>query len=220
MSDYDGAPEPHLQATFLGDFESVFDRRNDRPPSAGPGVESGVDPTLRAPLELAALRDHDGELGLGVCAGRDVLDLVDDHHGGRVEDLAEDDLGNTGVASRGVGAYFRDSGWPRVFSVEPVAFAAGDEELGAVRVRAGVGHREEARAGVAEVKVLVRERLSVDRDAPRAVALEDVAALDHELLDHSVERRLQVARLGTREPPSTGRGSARDAEGAPVASRA
>ena len=78
---------------------------------------------------------------------------MDDHHGGGVEDLAEYD----------------------VLAVEPIALSAGDEELRTVGVWTRVGHGEQPRSGVAQVEVLVGEGLAVDRDAPRAVALEEVA---------------------------------------------
>ena len=47
--------------------------------------------------------------------------------------------------------------------------------LGAVRARAGVGHREHAGARVAELEVLVGELLAVDGLAARAVVLAEVA---------------------------------------------
>ena len=43
-----------------------------------------------------------------------------------------------------------------------------------------------------QVEVLVRERLAVDRDAARPVPFENVAPLDHELLDDAVEGRLEI----------------------------
>jgi len=44
-----------------------------------------------------------------------------------------------------------------------------------------------------QIKVLVRERLAIYTDTSRAVPLENVAALDHELLDDPVEGRLEIA---------------------------
>ena len=97
---------------------------------------------------------------------------------------------------------------------------SGDEELGAVGVRAGVRHGKDALLGVLELEVLVGELLTIDYSAPSlsdnrpaaqrerglaegtglhtglatgAVALGEVAALDHELLDDTVERRSLVA---------------------------
>lgn len=44
-----------------------------------------------------------------------------------------------------------------------------------------------------QLKILVRELLAIDRLAARAIARRKVAALDHELLDDSVERGTLVA---------------------------
>mmetsp|Transcript_23541 Transcript_23541/g.47740 ORF Transcript_23541/g.47740 Transcript_23541/m.47740 type:complete len:211 (-) Transcript_23541:702-1334(-) len=62
-----------------------------------------------------------------------------------------------------------------------------DEELTAVGARAGVGHGKEARSRVLHLEVLVRKLLSVDGLAAGAVALCEVSALDHEILDDAME---------------------------------
>src|SRR5689334_13759289 len=49
-----------------------------------------------------------------------------------------------------------------VLAVEPRGDDGGDEELGAVGVGSGVGHREEEGAVVAELEVLVGELVAVD----------------------------------------------------------
>jgi hypothetical protein len=49
-----------------------------------------------------------------------------------------------------------------VLAVEPRGDDGGDEELGAVGVGSGVGHREEVGAVVAELEVLVGELVAVD----------------------------------------------------------
>lgn len=67
-------------------------------------------------LQLAALHDLDGVLGLVAGALGDVLDLVDNVVA--LEDLAEHD----------------------VLAIQPRGDGGGDEELGAVGVLAGVGH--------------------------------------------------------------------------------
>lgn len=60
----------------------------------------------------------------------------------------------------------------------------GDEELTAVGVGPGVGHGQETRGGVLVRERLVRERrVVVDGRRPRAVRVEEVAALRHEVLD-------------------------------------
>src|SRR5829696_2837685 len=71
----------------------------------------------------------------------------------------------------------------RVLAVEPGRGVLGDdEELGAVRVRAGVGHGQRAADDLVIVE-LVLERVA---GAAGARALR-AAALDHEVLDHAVE---------------------------------
>lgn len=81
-------------------------------------------------------------------------------------------------------------------------------ELRAVRVRAGVGHREQTRLVVLEVEVLVSELLAVDRLAARAVAGGEVTALEHEVGDHTVEVGALVAEalLAGGEGTEVGRG--------------
>jgi hypothetical protein len=92
-------------------------------------------------------------------AGLDLVDRVDDVHPGR--DLAEDG----------------------VLAVEPRAGIGGDdEELRAVRVRAGVRHRESAALDLVVVELV----LELVAGAARAGAGR-VAALDHEVRDHAVE---------------------------------
>jgi hypothetical protein len=46
---------------------------------------------------------------------------------------------------------------------------------------------------VLDLEVLIGELVAVDAGAAGAVAVEEVAALDHEALDHSVEVRTLVA---------------------------
>ena len=47
-------------------------------------------------------------------------------------------------------------------AIKPRSDHGGDEELRAVRVRAAVGHRQNARLGVLQLEVLVGELRSVD----------------------------------------------------------
>jgi hypothetical protein len=61
-----------------------------------------------------------------------------------------------------------------VTAIEPRGLDRADEELRAVRVRAGVGHAEHARARVLEIKVLIRKLGAVDRLAAPAVAVREI----------------------------------------------
>jgi len=74
-----------------------------------------------------------------------------------------------------------------VFAIQPSRLRRAEEELRAVGVGAGVGHGEDALAGVLEREVLVGELLAVDALAARAVASGEVAALAHEARDDAVE---------------------------------
>ena len=61
------------------------------------------------------------------------------------------------------------------------------KELRAVGVRAGVGHAQDAGAGVLELEVLVGELGAVDRLAAGAVVVGEIAPLAHEVGDDAVE---------------------------------
>jgi len=74
-----------------------------------------------------------------------------------------------------------------VLAVEPAGDDGGDEELGAVGVGAGVGHRQEPRLGVLQLEVLISKLLAVDGFATSAVSFRKVATLQHELRDDAVE---------------------------------
>ena len=97
-----------------------------------------------------------------------------------------------------------------MLAIEPRGLDRGDEELRAVRVLTGVGHREEADLLVLELEVLVYDRavsgrfrdkneqrtsklLAVDRLAASAVVAGEVATLKHEVGDDTVETRALVA---------------------------
>lgn len=99
------------------------------------------------------------------------FDLLDDIHS--LGDFSEDD----------------------VLSVEPAGDDGGDEELGSVGVGSSIGHGEESRPGVLELEVLVSELLSVDGLSSGSVVFSEVAALEHELGDDSVEAGSLVAEL-------------------------
>jgi hypothetical protein len=75
-----------------------------------------------------------------------------------------------------------------------------DKELTAIRIRPAVGHGQQKRGVVLVREVLVREALwvprGVDGGRARAVAVQEVAALDHEGLDDAVEFGQLVALQG------------------------
>src|SRR5690242_7517162 len=84
----------------------------------------------------------------------------------------------------------------RVLSVQPIRRDLGDEELAAVGAAAigllaGVRHRERARL---HLQLRVDLVVEVVARAARAGALR-IAALDHELRDHAVERQAVEERL-------------------------
>ena len=91
-------------------------------------------------------------------------------------------------------------------AVEPGRNDRGDEELGAVGVLASVGHREDTGLGVLQLEVLIwivpistsnRQRritatltlelLAVDRLSTGTVTAGEVATLEHEVGDDTVE---------------------------------
>ena len=82
---------------------------------------------------------------------------------------------------------FQDCAEDHMPSIEMRRSNRGDEELAAVGVLSGVGHGQQPTPLVLQLEVLVRKLLTVDGLAPRAVALGEVTALDHEVLDHAVE---------------------------------
>ena len=100
------------------------------------------------PLKLAGGVNH-GRLAVldlaSIAAGS--LNRPNDPHGLLVSNLAEDD----------------------VLAIQPRGDDGGDEELRAVGVGAGIGHREEAGLGVSELEVLVFELLAVDGFAAGAL---------------------------------------------------
>lgn len=77
--------------------------------------------------------------------------------------------------------------------VQPRRFHRGDEELGSVGVRAGVGHRHDSGPGVLQGEVLVGEFVAVDGLATGAVVVGEVAPLAHEVGDDAVEGGALVA---------------------------
>lgn len=59
--------------------------------------------------------------------------------------------------------------------------------MGAVGVGAGVGHGEDSGSGVLQDKVLVGKLFTVDRLASGTVVVREVASLEHEVGDDTME---------------------------------
>ena len=77
--------------------------------------------------------------------------------------------------------------------VEPLRLGAGQEKLAPVAVGPAVGHAQQPGARVFRDEVFVVELAPVDGDAARAVSLEEVPALDHEIFDDAVELHVLVS---------------------------
>jgi len=109
-----------------------------------------------------------------------------------------------------------------VATIKPLGLDGADEELRAVGVLAGVGHRENARASVLELEVLVSELLAVDGLAAGAGAVGEVTSLEHELRDDTVELAALVgerlARFAGALFPSAERAEVLDTTAASVSS--
>jgi len=119
-------------------------------------------------LKLSAVGNHNRCARLSAVATI-LLDVSDDVHA--LGDLAEDD----------------------VLAIKPARNGSRHKELRAVRVRAAVGHREEARSRVLCAEVLVGKLLAVDAASAGAVLSGKVTTLAHETRDDAVKRRALVA---------------------------
>ena len=83
-----------------------------------------------------------------------------------------------------------DSSKDDVLAVEPWRVSEAEEELGAVRVGASIGHRQNSLSLMSVDEVFVVELGSVDGFASSTVSGSEVTALGHEAGDDSVEERL------------------------------
>ena len=110
-----------------------------------------------------------GLIGLGGGADAEDLHRLDDIAAGNLIDhiLTGDDMAEDGM-----------------LAVQPGGRHMGDEELAAVGVRAGVGHGEDAGAGVGQARVdLVGEGIA----GAAGAGAQGAAALNHEIGDDAVE---------------------------------
>lgn len=80
-----------------------------------------------------------------------------------------------------------------VFAVQVRARHRGNKELRAVRVRTRIRHAQHSLFRVLQRERLVRKLLAVNRAAARSVELREIAALNHEVVNHAVEDRVLVA---------------------------
>ena len=142
-----------------------------------------------------------------------------------IVDRVDGDVGDRTVAGTGAGGADRVDHRPAlgvgdlaedgVLEVQVRGLGGGDEELAAVGVRSGVGHREQVRPVEAQLGVeLVGEVVARAAGA----AAQRVAALDHEVVDHPVEDGAVVERPvvfcpGARVGPLLGAGGQLDEVG-------
>jgi hypothetical protein len=137
--------------------------------------------------EFPALGDLDRLGGLVAGLLLDILDLADHIHS--LQHLTEDDMA----------------------AIQPRGHDGGDEELATIGVLArvghawrgsvlgwvaggGEGHTEKAGAAMLELEVLVGELGAVDGLATSAISTREVATLDHEVLDDTVESRALITK--------------------------
>jgi hypothetical protein len=75
-----------------------------------------------------------------------------------------------------------------VFAIEPGGFNRADEELGSIRIWAGVRHAQNSRSGVLQRKIFIFKFVAVDGLAASAVVPGKISSLAHEFGDDPVER--------------------------------
>eukprot|EP00242_Pyramimonas_sp_CCMP2087_P013606 CAMPEP_0198198736 /NCGR_PEP_ID=MMETSP1445-20131203/2145_1 /TAXON_ID=36898 /ORGANISM="Pyramimonas sp., Strain CCMP2087" /LENGTH=219 /DNA_ID=CAMNT_0043868369 /DNA_START=142 /DNA_END=801 /DNA_ORIENTATION=- len=132
-------------------------------------LDKQLDPLATKALHFSALRDGARELGLVALPRLHILDLA--HHQHAVAHHAPEH---------------------HVLAVQPLRLRARQEKLTPVRVRPTVGHGEETWASVLGGEILVRKLGSIDGCAARAIALQEVPALDHKIFDDAMEQRVFV----------------------------
>merc|ERR1719414_145313 len=71
--------------------------------------------------------------------------------------------------------------------IQPCSLHCAQEELRTVRVRACIGHGEDARAFVLQCEILIRKLRSIDGLAASAISSSEITTLAHELWNDAVE---------------------------------
>jgi len=74
-----------------------------------------------------------------------------------------------------------------MLAIKPAGLSSADKELGAIGVRASVGHGEGADINVLQGEVLILEFVAIDRLATSTISCSEVTTLAHEARDDSVE---------------------------------
>lgn len=121
-------------------------------------------------VKLNSTRRRDRDLSLWTARiGPNRFDLFDHIH--PLDDLTEHD----------------------VSTIKPACDHRRDEELGAVRVSARISHGEQSRLGMLQCEVLISKLFAVDRLPARAVVPREIAPLQHEVRDDSVECAASIA---------------------------
>jgi len=136
--------------------------------------------------------DADAAAAAAAAASRSQLSAVgDDDLGRRLSAVAADSLdGLDHVQS------LDDAPKDDVFSVEPLGLHRAEEKLGSVGSRPCICHRQDARAGMLQLEVLISEFGAIDALAAGSVSPSEVSALAHEIGDDAMESgSLEVERL-------------------------
>ncbi len=91
--------------------------------------------------------------------------------------------------------------------VQPVTWGTSNEELAAICVWARIRHGEQATLVMLQSESFIREIFRstfIDAHGSCAVSVQEVPALDHEILDHSMEWSILVAHGAAIQPELTG----------------
>ena len=89
-----------------------------------------------------------------------------------------------------------DTSVDRVLAIEVRCRSVADEELGAVGVRAGIRHRQDALVGVRQPNLLISKLLTVNALATGSISSCRITALHHEPIDDTMEAVVFVVILG------------------------